>query len=169
MVGDTGFEPVTSSVSSIPRPSVDVPGRPTEHEPVPQRLSTSARARPRCQAASQAAPSPPSRRFALARNVEHHFAGSQRAYVHARSRCLIAPRERLRNSAAGDTVHQLVSHADGRAGRASGEIPLAAQQQAAGPGNPSRRVWRTDQAPSPHNRDGPRIGGRTLRSGPLPD
>ena len=59
MVGDTGFEPVTSSVSSILRPSVDVRGRPPEHEPVPRRPSASLRTCPRCQAVSQAAPTQP--------------------------------------------------------------------------------------------------------------
>ena len=77
MVGDTGFEPVTSSVSSIPAPCMDVLGRPDEHAPVPQRPSTSARTRPRCQAGSQAGPSPPSRRLELAPSVEDHFAGSK--------------------------------------------------------------------------------------------
>ena len=54
LVGDTGFEPVTSSVSSIPGPSVDVRERRSEHEPLPQRPSVFARTRPRCQAVSQA-------------------------------------------------------------------------------------------------------------------
>ena len=35
LVGDTGFEPVTSSVSSILDPSATVPGRPSEHEASP--------------------------------------------------------------------------------------------------------------------------------------
>ena len=47
------------------------------------------------------------------------------------------PRQRLRNSAASDTVQPFVSQADGRAARASGEIPLAAQQQGTCPGNPA--------------------------------
>jgi hypothetical protein len=55
--------------------------------------------------------------------------------VGGRRRTVMPPRERLRNFAAGDTVQQLVSQADGRAGRASGEIPLAAPQQVAAPGN----------------------------------
>lgn len=36
-------------------------------------------------------PFPHSRRLALTRHVEHHSAGSQRTYVHARRRCVIAP------------------------------------------------------------------------------
>lgn len=54
MVGDTGFEPMTSSVSSIPRPSVDVRGRQAEHDPVPQGPPKSVRTHLRCQAVSQA-------------------------------------------------------------------------------------------------------------------
>lgn len=54
MVGDTGFEPVTSFVSSIPRPFVDVRGRQAERDPVPQNPPKSVRTHLRCQAVSQA-------------------------------------------------------------------------------------------------------------------
>jgi hypothetical protein len=81
MVGDTGFEPLTSSVSRIPRPSVDVLGRPTEHEPFPPSPSAYASTRPRCQAVSQAASSLKAAigRWPIAK--KSHFAGSQPACV----------------------------------------------------------------------------------------
>lgn len=43
----------------------------------------------------------------------------------------VIPRERLCNSAASDTVQQLLSQADGRAGHAPGKVPFRAQQQGA--------------------------------------
>ena len=52
MVGDTGFEPVTSSVSTSFTPSAGVRRGPSEHEPLPHRPPTCAHIRTRCHSLS---------------------------------------------------------------------------------------------------------------------
>ena len=52
MVGDAGFEPVTSSVSITTPPSMDVLRGPSEHEALPHRPRTFAEIRRGCHSIS---------------------------------------------------------------------------------------------------------------------